>query len=68
MPNRYFHEELGLFDIGIVTTSIFVPYLLRGYRICCIVGGSKYGKYAFGPSALHLQHPLSRYVSRKKGV
>ena len=36
-------------------------YLLTGYRICCVVGGSKYGKYAFAPSALHLQHPVSRY-------
>ncbi len=46
----------------------FLPekYLLRGYRICCVVKGSKYGKYAFAPSALHLQHPLSRYVSSKK--
>ncbi len=34
-----------------------------GYRICCVVKGSKYGKYASAPSALHLQHPLSRYVS-----
>ncbi len=41
-------------------------YLLSGSRICCVVRGSKYPQYAFAPSALHLQHPLSRYVSRKK--
>ncbi len=45
--------------------SIVFWYLLSGYRICCVVKGSKYGKYAFAPSALHLQHPLSRYVPRK---
>ncbi len=57
-----------------INTMIYIPlwctialkrYLLRGYRICYVVGDSKYGKYDFAPSALHLQHSLSRYVSRK---
>ncbi len=43
--------------------DILSAYLLTGYRICCVVGHSKYREYAFAPSALHLRHPASRYRS-----
>ena len=44
-------------------SDIKISYLLTGYRICCVVGDRE---YAFAPSALHLQHPVNRYVSSKK--
>ena len=40
-------------------------YLLTGYRICGVVRDSKYREYAFVPAALHLQHPVSKYIVQK---
>ena len=38
-------------------------YLLTGYSSYCVVRHSPYGEYDFMPSALYLQHPVSRYKS-----
>ena len=38
--------------------------MFTGHRRCGVVGGSKYGQYAFVPSALHLRHPVNIYRQR----
>ena len=35
--------------------------LLTECSIYCVVGYSKYREYDFMPSALYMQHPVSRY-------
>ncbi len=38
-------------------------YLLKGHRMCRVVGQSTYGKYSFVTSALHLPQHINRYKS-----
>ena len=59
-----FRRGWGKSEIYVSECNVY-SYLLTGYRICCVVGDSKYREYAFAPAALHLQHPVSRYIAKK---